>query len=43
MGVFPMPDRERQGKMLRGLRQWAEMTQAQLAKAIGVPKSRIST
>ncbi|MBO4336289.1 MAG: helix-turn-helix domain-containing protein [Desulfovibrio sp.] len=40
--VPPMPEHERPGKMLRGLRLRAELTQAQLAKAIGVPQSHIS-
>ena len=40
--VPPMPESERPGKMLRGLRLRAEMTQAQLAEAIGVPQSHIS-
>ena len=40
--IPPMPERKRPGKMLRGLRLRAEMTQAQLAEAIGVPQSHIS-
>jgi len=40
--VPPMTDHERPGKMLKGLRLREELTQAQLAKAIGVPQSHIS-
>ena len=40
--VPPMADNERPGKMLKGLRLREELTQAQLAKAIGVPQSHIS-
>ena len=40
--VPPMTDNERPGKMLKGLRLREELTQAQLAKAIGVPQSHIS-
>ncbi len=38
----PMPERERIGRMLKGLRLRASMTQKQLAKAIGVPQGHIS-
>lgn len=37
-----MPGSERPGRMLRGLRLRAEMTQAQLANALGVPLSHIA-
>ncbi len=40
--VPPMAEKERPGKMLKGLRLREELTQAQLAKAIGVPQSHIS-
>ncbi|MBQ9452680.1 MAG: helix-turn-helix transcriptional regulator [Desulfovibrio sp.] len=40
--VPPLLESERPGKMLRGLRLRAGMTQAQLASALGVPQSRIS-
>lgn len=40
--VTPMPERERVGRMLRGLRIRATMTQKQLAKAIDVPQGHIS-
>ena len=40
--VPPMADSERPGRMLRGLRLREELTQAQLAEAIGVPQSHIS-
>lgn len=38
----PMPESERPGRMLKGLRQRADMTQKDLAKAIGVPQSHVS-
>ena len=40
--VPPMPEAERPGRMLKGLRLRAEMTQKELAEAIGVPQSHIS-
>lgn len=40
--VPPLPEHERVGKMLKGLRLRAEMTQKELAKAIGVPQGHIS-
>lgn len=40
--VSPMPENERPGKMLKGLRQREGLTQRELAKAIGVPQSHIS-
>jgi DNA-binding transcriptional regulator YiaG len=40
--VPPMPEEERRGRMLRGLRLRAEMTQKELAAAIGVPQSHVS-
>ncbi len=40
--VPPMAEQDRPGKMLKGLRLREELTQAQLAKAIGVPQSHIS-
>lgn len=40
--VPPMAENERPGKMLKGLRLREELTQAQLAKYIGVPQSHIS-
>lgn len=40
--VPPMPESERVGRMLKGLRLREGMTQAQLAEAIGVPQSHIS-
>ena len=40
--VPPMAANERPGKMLKGLRLREELTQAQLAKAIGVPQGHIS-
>ena len=39
---FPMPDMERGGKMLKGLRQRAGLTQKELANALGLPQSHIS-
>ena len=42
IAVPPMPDTERPGRMLRGLRLREELTQAQLARAIGVPQSHVS-
>ena len=38
----PIPETERIGRMLRGARVRAGMTQKQLATAIGVPQSHIS-
>lgn len=38
----PMPEADRPGKMLKGLRLRADMTQKALAKAIGVPQSHVS-
>ena len=40
--VPAMPEKERPGRMLKGLRLRAEMTQKELAEAIGVPQSQIS-
>lgn len=40
--IPPIPERERIGRMLHGARLRAEMTQKQLAAAIGVPQSHIS-
>jgi len=40
--VPPIPENERIGRMLRGLRLRAEMTQKDLASAIGVPQSHVS-
>ena len=40
--VPPMPEKERVGRMLKGLRLRAELSQQQLADAIGVPQSHIS-
>lgn len=40
--VPPMPESERPGRMLKGLRLRAEMTQKDLAEAVGVPQSHIS-
>ncbi|MDR2934646.1 MAG: helix-turn-helix domain-containing protein [Candidatus Adiutrix sp.] len=40
--VPPMPEEERVGRMLRGLRLRAGMTQKELAAAIGVPQSHVS-
>lgn len=40
--VPPMPESERPGRMLKGLRLRAEMTQKDLAEAIGVPQSHVS-
>lgn len=40
--VPPIPETERVGRMLKGLRLRAEMTQKELAKAIDVPQSHIS-
>ena len=40
--VPPIPESERVGRMLKGLRLRAGMTQAVLAEAIGVPQSHIS-
>ena len=38
----PMSERERAGRMLKGLRLRADMTQKALAKAISVPQGHIS-
>lgn len=38
----PIPEGERVGRMLRGLRLRAGLTQRELAAAIGVPQSHIS-
>ena len=38
----PIPQRQRVGRMLKGLRLRADMTQKALAKAIDVPQSHIS-
>ena len=38
----PMPEHERPGRMLKGLRLRAEMTQKEVAAAINVPQSHIS-
>lgn len=40
--VPPMPERERIGRMLRGVRIREGMTQKELAKAIDVPQGHIS-
>ena len=40
--TLPMPELERGGKMLKGLRQRAGLTQKEVADAIGVPQSHIS-
>lgn len=40
--VPPLPESERVGRMLKGLRLREGMTQIQLAEAIGVPQSHIS-
>lgn len=40
--VPPMQEAERPGRMLKGLRLRAEMTQKDLADAIGVPQSHVS-
>ncbi len=40
--IPPIPERERIGRMLKGLRHRANMTQKELAKAIGVPQGHIS-
>jgi DNA-binding transcriptional regulator YiaG len=40
--VPPMPEKERPGRMLKGLRLRAEMTQKELSEAIGVPQSHVS-
>ena len=41
-GCFPMPEMERGGKMLKGLRQRAGLTQKEIARALGLPQSHIS-
>lgn len=40
--VAPMPENERSGRMLKGLRLRAEMTQKEVAEAINVPQSHVS-
>jgi DNA-binding transcriptional regulator YiaG len=40
--VEPMPESERPGRMLKGLRLRAEMTQKDVAEAISVPQSHVS-
>lgn len=40
--VPPIPEQERVGRMLKGLRLRVEMTQKELAKTINVPQSHIS-
>ncbi len=40
--VSPIDEKERVGRMLKGLRLRAELTQKQLAEAIHVPQSHIS-
>ncbi len=40
--IPPIPERERMGRMLKGARLRANMTQKQLAKAIDVPQGHIS-
>ncbi len=40
--VPPMPEKERIGRMVRGARVRAGMTQKELAKAISVPQGHIS-
>jgi len=40
--VPPMPEEERIGRMLRGLRLRAGMTQKELATSISVPQSHVS-
>ncbi len=40
--IPPIPERERIGRMLKGARHRANMTQKQLAKAINVPQGHIS-
>ncbi len=40
--IPPIPEKERVGRLLKGARLRAEMTQKQLAEAIGVPQSHIS-
>ncbi len=41
-GALPVSELERGGKMLKGLRQRAGLTQKEVAAAIGVPQSHIS-
>lgn len=38
----PLPEKERVGRLLRAARLRAEMTQKQLAEAVGVPQSHVS-
>lgn len=38
----PIPEKERPGRMLKGARIRAEMTQKELAEKIGVPQNHIS-
>lgn len=40
--VLPMPEKERPGRMLKGLRLREGMTQKQIGAAIGVPQSHIA-
>ena len=40
--IPPMPESERIGRMLKGLRLREGLTQKELAKALGVPQSHIS-
>jgi DNA-binding transcriptional regulator YiaG len=40
--AYPMPEKERGGRMLRALRLRAGMTQKGLASALGLPQSHIS-
>lgn len=40
--AHPLPENERMGRMLKGLRLRANMTQKELANAIQVPQSHIS-
>jgi transcriptional regulator with XRE-family HTH domain len=39
--ISPIPESERVGRMLRGLRLREGLTQKELAKALGVPQSHI--
>lgn len=42
ISVPPMPEKERIGRMLKGLRMRENITQKELAKAISVPQGHIS-
>ena len=42
LNADPIPSLERGGKMLKGLRQRAGLTQKQVAEALGIPQSHIS-